>query len=431
MATAILMPRLGMTMEEGTVLQWPLAPGGQVEKGEIVLIIESEKSEVEIEAPASGIFRHAYIDEGETVPCGELLGAITETADEAFDSDAFRAEQQSELGESDGALEVKGREASATPPETPASSRKPVVPAARAAAKALGIDPQQVEGTGPRGRVTKADVEAYATAREDLVDVGEGIRLEVRIAGEGEALVLLPGLGVDASAFTHQSARFVGEYRVHAVNPRGVGLSDGPEAERYEVAQTARDAAASYSGAGHVVGASLGAAAALELAIAHPERVKSLTLITPFVEATARLLAVGEGGQRLAAETSAEPLASALLPWFFSEGFLADPAARGRTLRGLAQSVARVPAVSLERSVAGLAEWSGSRQADLAGISVPTLVIAAGEDLLTPAAGAIAEAIPGAQLLTVSGAGHAVALEAPEAVNGALAAHFERSGGAG
>ena len=416
-----------MTMEEGTVIQWPLAVGASVEKGELVLIIESEKSEVEIEAPGSGIFRHAYIDEGETVPCGELLGAITESAEEAFDADAFRAEQQE--GQSDGAavLEVKSSGAPADK-EVSAPARKPVVPAARAAAKALGIDPQRVEGTGPRGRVTKADVEAYAAAREALVDVGEGVRLEVRVAGEGDPVVLLPGLGVDISAFTHQSAQLVEAFCVHAVNPRGVGLSDAPEEEFYSVAQTANDAAAVYSGAAHVVGASLGAAAALELAIAHPDRVKTLTLITPFVEANPRLLGVGEAWRLLAAETTPQTLAAALLPWFFSGEFLADDAARGRTLRGLAQSVARVSAPTLERSVAGLASWSGSRAADLSGVSVPTLVVAAGEDLLTPDAGAIAAAIPGATLLKVDGAGHAVALEAPEAVNSALIAHF--AGGA-
>ena len=67
------MPKLGMTMEEGTVVQWPLAPGDPVVKGELLLLIESEKTEVEIEAPASGFFRHVYVEEGDTVPCGTLL----------------------------------------------------------------------------------------------------------------------------------------------------------------------------------------------------------------------------------------------------------------------------------------------------------------------------------------------------------------------
>ena len=54
------MPKLGLTMQEGTVIEWPIAIGVRVEKGEVVLIIESEKAEIEIEATESGVFRHVY-----------------------------------------------------------------------------------------------------------------------------------------------------------------------------------------------------------------------------------------------------------------------------------------------------------------------------------------------------------------------------------
>ena len=86
--------------------------------------------------------------------------------------------------------------------------------------------------------------------------------------------------------------------------------------------------------------------------------------------------------------------------------------------------MARVPASTLGRLTAGMAKWSGSRAADLAKVSVPTLVIVAGEDLLTPGGQALAAAIPNATVLVVEGAGHAVALEAPDAVNDAIAAHL-------
>ena len=89
--TSIAMPKLGMTMREGAVIEWRAAVGDRVEKGSIVLVIESEKSEVEIAAPASGVLRHIYVEAGTTVPCGTLLAAITESADEAFDAEAFRA----------------------------------------------------------------------------------------------------------------------------------------------------------------------------------------------------------------------------------------------------------------------------------------------------------------------------------------------------
>ena len=71
-----------------------------------------------------------------------------------------------------------------------------------------------------------------------------------------------------------------------------------------------------------------------------------------------------------------------------------------------------------------MASWSGTRVDDLAKLSVPTLVVAAGEDLLTPGSDAIARAIPAARLHVEPRAGHAVALEAPDAVNRAIADHF-------
>jgi pimeloyl-ACP methyl ester carboxylesterase len=430
MTTAISMPKLGMTMEEGTIIEWRLSLGASVEKGDTILLIESEKAEVEIEAPASGIFRHIYIEEDNTVPCGTLLAAITATSDEEFDAEAFHSAEDRPEGKETSALQVKaapsaaGKAKAAAAAEPTRTSVVPVVPAARAAAKKLGIDPQLVPGSGPGGRVTKQDVEAYAAAREALIEVAAGVSLEVVSEGEGDDVILLPGLGTDASSFARQSPVLAERFRVHGVNPRGVGLSDAPDAESYDVAQTASDAAAVFQGAAHIIGASLGAAAALELALRQPERVKSLTLITPFVEATPRLLAIGEGWRRMAAEASPETLAAALLPWFFSSDFLGDKAARGRTLRGLSQTVSRVPATTLDRMVRGMARWSGSRVADLAQVSVPTLVVVAGEDLLTPNAEAIANAIPGAQLLVVPGAGHAVALESPDAVNEAIAKHL-------
>ena len=431
MPTAISMPRLGMTMAEGTLVEWPLAPGDRVEKGDTILIIESEKAEVEIEAPATGFFRHVYVQEGETVPCGALLGALTETADEPFDATAFRAATDDATqragggGGGRGGLRVQTAAAGPTlsqpPPRGPTRS---VAPAARAAAKRLGIDPQRVGGTGPNGRVTRQDVEAYAAAREALVPVADGVSLEVLTAGDGDLVVLLPGLGTDVSVFARQTPPLAEHFRVCGINPRGVGLSDAPEADVYDVAQTAADAVATYSGAAHVIGASLGAAAALELALVHPERVKSLTLITPFVVATPRLLAVGEGWRRIAAETTPETTAAALLPWFFSPGFLADEAARRRTLRGLAQTLARVPAATVARMATGMATWSGTRSGDLGEVRIPTLVLAGGEDLLTPGAAAMAEAIPGAKLWVVEGAGHAVTLESADGVNEAIAAHL-------
>ena len=65
------------------------APGGRVEKGEILLVIESEKAEAEVEASAGGWVRHLYAEVGQSTTCGALLAVLTETPDEPFDSAAF------------------------------------------------------------------------------------------------------------------------------------------------------------------------------------------------------------------------------------------------------------------------------------------------------------------------------------------------------
>jgi pyruvate dehydrogenase E2 component (dihydrolipoamide acetyltransferase) len=422
------MPKLGITMEEGTVVAWLVELHGRVERGEPLLVIESEKAEVEIEATASGVLRHIYVDSETTVPCGTLLAAITGSPDEAFEAEAFR--QTHDLApaveHAPSAPPPAALQATVAGPTRAPRDRKPIAPAARKRARDLGIDAQKVPGTGPGGRVTRQDVDAYAQAREALVEVGDGVALEVLRQGEeeGDAVLLLPGFGTDVSAFTRQIPALAQSHRVIGLNPRGVGLSDAPEPEIYAISQAAADAAAVLARPAHVVGTSLGAAVAMELALAHPEAVRSLALITPFVAANGRLLAVADAWTQIAAVAGPELLARALLPWLFSAQYLEDGARRERTARGLAATLARVPPPTLRRAAAGMRDWSGTRSEALQKIAVPTLVLAAGDDLLTPDAATVAAAIPDARLVSISGAGHALGLEAPDAVNESLLEHL-------
>jgi pimeloyl-ACP methyl ester carboxylesterase len=255
------------------------------------------------------------------------------------------------------------------------------------------------------------------------VRVAEGVALEVPRQGSGAPLLLLPGFGTDASVFAAQIPDLAASFEVFGVNPRGVGASDAPEAEVYDVATAADDAAAISPGAVHVVGASLGAAVALELALRHPQRVRSLSLIAPLFRPGARLLAVTEAWCRLAAEASPDALALALLPWFFSPHYLADEARRARTRRGLAASLSRVGPTALVRWSRGLAAWS-REPSELAAIAAPTLVLVGGGDLLTPGGEELARAIAGARCVVVPGAGHALGIEAPELVSAALRVHL-------
>jgi pimeloyl-ACP methyl ester carboxylesterase len=307
---------------------------------------------------------------------------------------------------------------------SPPPPRRPIAPAARARARELGLDVEALPGTGPGGRVTREDVDAFAAARARLRAGADGVALEVPTQGAGDPVVLLPGFGTDVSSFVLLAPALSWRFALLGVNPRGVGLSEAPALPAYDVATAAADVAALAPRRFHAIGASLGAAVALELALRHPERVERLVLVTPFVAAGPRLLAVLELWTRAAAETSAGTLARILLPWLFSERFLADEGARERTARGLAQSVSRVSAAALARTAAGLRAWSGTRAGDLGRVAAPTLVVEAGADLLTPDAARVAAAIPGARLVRVPESGHAVGLEAPQPVNEAVLAHL-------
>jgi len=418
--TPIAMPKLGMTMREGTVVAWPVPVGAPVAKGQLVLVIESEKAEVEIEAPASGVLRHVWVEPPAIVPCGTLLAAITATADEPFDPDAFRREHDRPEAP---VAPAPAAAVAPLPAAGPRAAAPAITPAARTLARQLGVDPAVVPGTGPGGRVTREDVEAWVERRRSLVPVADGVALEAPATGAGDPVLLLPGFGTDVSAFARQIPALAERFRVVGVNPRGVGQSNPGPAERHDVATSAADAAALPGAPAHVIGASLGAAVALELALTLPARVRSLTLVTPFVDAGPRLLAVLDAWCRVARTGPADTLARMLLPWLFSARTLADDAARERVVRGLAAIVARIPASTLDRSAAGLRAWSGTRRDALRDVAVPTLVLGAGDDLLTPGVEAIAAAIPRAACVVVPGAGHAVCLEAPDAVNAAILRH--------
>src|SRR5207247_269880 len=104
------------------------------------------------------------------------------------------------------------------------TAETPVTPAARALARRLGVEPARVPGTGPGGRVTREDVEAWAERRRALVPVAEGVALEVPTEGAGDPVVLLPGFGTDVSMFARQIPVLAERWHVLGVNTRGEGL---------------------------------------------------------------------------------------------------------------------------------------------------------------------------------------------------------------
>jgi pyruvate dehydrogenase E2 component (dihydrolipoamide acetyltransferase) len=166
MAEVVSMPKLGFDMAEGTLVRWVISEDESVEKGAVLAEIETDKATIEVESSFSGIVRRHLIEEGTTVPVGDAI-AIIGDKDEEIDLDALiggekvvetTEEAAPEQAESKKP-EVVGLEAAAEAGHLPEGVR--VSPLARRMAEEKGIDLSRVSGSGPHGRIVKADIEAY------------------------------------------------------------------------------------------------------------------------------------------------------------------------------------------------------------------------------------------------------------------------------
>ena len=159
MAEAIAMPRLGWTMEEGTLVEWLKADGDAVEVGEILFTVESDKALNEIETFSGGILRipPTAPQPGDTVPVGTLLGYLLQPGEEMPTAPAPTPAAEPVPTPADPAPVVK-------PVPTPAaSSAGPTIsPRARRVASALGVEWRVLTGSGRTGRIVERDVRAAA-----------------------------------------------------------------------------------------------------------------------------------------------------------------------------------------------------------------------------------------------------------------------------
>jgi pyruvate dehydrogenase E2 component (dihydrolipoyllysine-residue acetyltransferase) len=184
MATEIKLPRLGQGMESGTIVKWLKSEGDQVEKGEPLYELDTDKVTQEVEADASGVLLKIAVAEGE-VEVGRTIAVLGEQGEEvsvteepSTDGGAARPveEDRQEEGSPASAREEereRGRSASAGPEEqvteiraadSENGGRIKASPLARRIARERGIDLSAVAGTGPEGRVVAEDVERAAAS---------------------------------------------------------------------------------------------------------------------------------------------------------------------------------------------------------------------------------------------------------------------------
>lgn len=147
-----------MTMKEATLAEWKVKEGDAAHTGDVVLVIETDKTKWEVEAAADGLL-HIVVDVDQTVPVGTLVGLLADDKDELAslqkDSGAAMAAAASEP---EPEAEISG---SGKPPSGAAPGKKTRVkasPVAKKLAEKRGIDLSSISGTGPGGRITKDDV---------------------------------------------------------------------------------------------------------------------------------------------------------------------------------------------------------------------------------------------------------------------------------
>jgi pyruvate dehydrogenase E2 component (dihydrolipoyllysine-residue acetyltransferase) len=155
----VLMPRLSDTMEEGVLSQWVMREGDQVRKGDVLAVIETDKAAMEMEAYDEGVLTRILVGEGASVPIGTPIAVIGEGTAEAAAPSPVSAPDHSERT-------VVPLLVPATPPGAPAAGRVPASPLARKLARERGVDLTAVSGTGPGGRIIRADIEGAARERD-------------------------------------------------------------------------------------------------------------------------------------------------------------------------------------------------------------------------------------------------------------------------
>jgi len=368
----ITMPKWGLAMTEGVVTAWYLEEGAEVEKGAEALDIETEKITNEFLSPAGGVLRRRLVEVGDKVPVGGLLGVLTDAEVTEAEIDDYVERFNARFVET---------------------------LAARAEESDTGPEPETVEVSGHRMR---------------YLGMGEG---------EGVPLVLLHGFGGDLNNWLFNQPVLAEGRRVLALDLPGHGGSS-KSVDACDVPALAASVSELLDALdvprAHVAGHSLGGAIATQLALTHPQRVTSLSLI-----ASAGLGADINMDYILGfiGASRRKDLKPAV------EQLFADPSLVNRDLLDDLLKFKRLDGVAaLLRRLADTVFADGAQalvlRDQLAGLDIAVQVIWGAEDRIIPASHA--QALPEAVRVSVlQGAGHMVHMEKAAEVNALIAEVLE------
>lgn len=359
----ITMPKWGLSMQEGKVVEWLADEGAALSLGDPVMDIETEKIANTFEALDAGVLRRRVALEDDVLPIGALLGVIADAEIDDAAVDAFIEEFQ----------------ANYVPP-----------------------DPEEEESSG------------WST-----IEAG-GYRLRWSQMGDGaKNIVLIHGFGGDADRWAFTQEPLAANATVYAFDLPGHGQStkavrDGSVAALAEIVIAFMDAVGIDSA--ELIGHSLGGAIALQAGIAHPDRVEKLALIAP--AGLGAEINVDYLNGFIACDNRKEM--KGLL-----QQLVADPELVNRSLVNDMLQFKRIDGVpeALSKIADGFRNGDGQTvtlRAGLSGLSMPVKVIWGSEDRIIPAAQA--EGLENAEVHVLPGFGHLVQLEAAAEVNTLLGA---------
>ena len=186
MPTPVIMPKYEMTQETGKIARWLKSDGDVVEKGDPLLEIETDKTNIEVESRAAGVLTGICAEPGQVVPVGQPIAYIIKPG-EVLPAAAAAPEP--------AAVTPAAPAAAATPQESGAALR--ATPIAERMAAEHGIDLRAVAATGPGGRITREDVEAHLAAQAAPPPAADG-----KVKAVPAARRLARELGVDLSTVT-------------------------------------------------------------------------------------------------------------------------------------------------------------------------------------------------------------------------------------
>ena len=215
MATKVILPKLGQTMEEGTIVEWLKKEGDPVNRGDVLFQIESDKAVLESEARARGVLLKILVDKGQKAPVLTVVGIIGDP-----DEDISDLLSEIQGGPAATVSPVPGGEPAAPKPQevavataepSPVDARReggriPASPRARRAAREKGVELGLVSGSGPNGRIVEKDVLAFLERQPAATPLARKVAAEV-----GVALEQVPAAGARIRA---------AEVRAAAVQPQ-------------------------------------------------------------------------------------------------------------------------------------------------------------------------------------------------------------------